>query len=110
MSAAGFVNGWYYPLIWAEHMDDPRSQHCMLQKDERVHSTYALTARRNGHRTAAEYLNWIRQDCATLLAQTTEEQLLHWQRSRKKKPLRRTVQAAARMIQQLRGEASPQQS
>jgi glycosyltransferase involved in cell wall biosynthesis len=28
MAAAGYINGFYYPLIYQEHMDDPRSEHC----------------------------------------------------------------------------------
>jgi glycosyltransferase involved in cell wall biosynthesis len=27
MAAAGYINGFYYPLIYQEHMDDPRSVH-----------------------------------------------------------------------------------
>jgi len=34
MAAAGYVNGYYYPLIPQEHMDDPRSQHCLVKDDE----------------------------------------------------------------------------
>ncbi|MFX0210851.1 MAG: glycosyltransferase family 2 protein, partial [Candidatus Hodarchaeota archaeon] len=30
----GFINGFYYPLIYQEHMDDPKSKYSML-KDER---------------------------------------------------------------------------
>jgi glycosyltransferase involved in cell wall biosynthesis len=28
IAAAGYINGFYYPLIFQEHMDDPRSEHC----------------------------------------------------------------------------------
>jgi glycosyltransferase involved in cell wall biosynthesis len=31
MARAGFVNGFYYPLIYQEHMDDPRSRHNRLR-------------------------------------------------------------------------------
>jgi glycosyltransferase involved in cell wall biosynthesis len=27
MAAAGYINGFYYPLVYQEHMDDPRSVH-----------------------------------------------------------------------------------
>lgn len=26
-AAAGFINGWYYPFLYQEHMDDPRAPH-----------------------------------------------------------------------------------
>ncbi|MDY0355747.1 MAG: glycosyltransferase family 2 protein [Sedimentisphaerales bacterium] len=31
MAAAGRINGFYYPLIYQEHMDDPRSRHCLMR-------------------------------------------------------------------------------
>ena len=31
LARAGFVNGFYYPLIYQENMDDPRSQHNSLK-------------------------------------------------------------------------------
>ncbi|MDI6449686.1 glycosyltransferase family 2 protein [Anaerobaca lacustris] len=30
MAAAGRINGFYYPLIYQEHMDDPKSRHCLM--------------------------------------------------------------------------------
>jgi len=30
MAVAGRVNGFYYPLIYQEHMDDPKSSHCLM--------------------------------------------------------------------------------
>lgn len=33
MAMAGYINGFYYPLVYQEHMDDPRSKHSAL-KDE----------------------------------------------------------------------------
>lgn len=34
MAAAGRINGFYYPLIYQEHMDDPKSQYCLIQDAE----------------------------------------------------------------------------
>ena len=31
VASAGFINGFYYPLIYQEHMDDPRSKHNRLR-------------------------------------------------------------------------------
>jgi glycosyltransferase involved in cell wall biosynthesis len=33
LALAGFINGWYYPLILQEHMDDPLSPHCLFDDD-----------------------------------------------------------------------------
>lgn len=94
MSASGLVNGWHYPLIWAEHMDDPRSRHCLLRRPEGMSGTFALTAKRRNHRSPQEYEQWIRQDCATLLGQSTAQQLRAWRLDR----LRSVPRRAARSI------------
>lgn len=43
MALAGLVNGWYYPLVLQEHMDDPRSGHCLVTDDESVRKMYDVT-------------------------------------------------------------------
>lgn len=34
MAAAGCINGFYFPLIFQEHMDDPRSSYCKIKTEE----------------------------------------------------------------------------
>lgn len=34
MAAKGMINGFYYPLILQEHMDDPKSKYCLIQDAE----------------------------------------------------------------------------
>jgi GT2 family glycosyltransferase len=36
IALAGYVNGYYYPFVFQEHMDDPKSSHCILTDDESV--------------------------------------------------------------------------
>jgi len=36
MARAGYINGFYYPFVYQEHMDDPGSAHCMLTDDESI--------------------------------------------------------------------------
>jgi len=103
MSASGFVNGWYYPLIWAEHMDDPRSPYCMMRSTDGLTDRNALTARRNGHKTASDYEQWIRRDCALNLGQTTEQQIRMWRRSRLKKNIRRNFGSVGHIARQAWG-------
>ena len=33
LAAAGWVNGWYFPFLYQEHMDDPRAPHTKLLTD-----------------------------------------------------------------------------
>jgi len=32
IASAGYINGYYFPLIYIEHMDDLRSKHCLLHQ------------------------------------------------------------------------------
>jgi glycosyltransferase involved in cell wall biosynthesis len=34
MAAAGYINGFYYPLIYQEHMDDPKSRYAAIKSEE----------------------------------------------------------------------------
>ncbi len=43
MAKKGFINGWYYPLIIQEHMDDPLSKHCGYHDDESLSKISAIT-------------------------------------------------------------------
>lgn len=36
MARKGRINGWYYPLVLQEHMDDPKSKHSKLTDDESI--------------------------------------------------------------------------
>lgn len=44
MAAAGRINGFYYPLIYQEHMDDPLNPHSKVRTDEGVRQQAAVTA------------------------------------------------------------------
>jgi glycosyltransferase involved in cell wall biosynthesis len=43
LALAGYVNGFYYPLIPQEHMDDPRSPHSVVRDDESLRKMYDIT-------------------------------------------------------------------
>lgn len=34
MATAGYINGFYYPLIYQEHMDDPKSRYAAIKTEE----------------------------------------------------------------------------
>jgi hypothetical protein len=48
LALAGYVNGWVYPFIREEHMDDPRCPHTLLRSDEDLQRLMPLSAERNG--------------------------------------------------------------
>ena len=48
LSLAGWINGWYYPFLYQEHMDDPRAAHSCLRTDEDLQRWMPLSAKYNG--------------------------------------------------------------
>lgn len=46
IAKAGYINGFYYPLIYQEHMDDPVSKYSLLKDDDAIKSmrdtTYSI--------------------------------------------------------------------
>jgi GT2 family glycosyltransferase len=43
-AAAGFINGWYYPFLYQEHMDDPRAPHTGVKSEEDFKRLQPLSA------------------------------------------------------------------
>ncbi|MBI1839322.1 MAG: glycosyltransferase [Verrucomicrobia bacterium] len=43
IAARGYVNGWYYPFILQDHMDDPYSPHSVLKDDESIRKAAEVT-------------------------------------------------------------------
>jgi glycosyltransferase involved in cell wall biosynthesis len=82
MTLDGYVSGWYYPLLLAEHMDDPRSEHCLMNRTDGMGETAALTARARGFHTPEEYTDWIMADADKKLQKTVQEQVREYRRSR----------------------------
>jgi GT2 family glycosyltransferase len=48
LTKKGFINGWYYPFLYQDHFDDPRSEHSLLKVDEDVLHYAPLSAVNNG--------------------------------------------------------------
>jgi len=80
MTIDGFISGWYNPLIWAEHMDDPRSEYCLMKKMEALTDNAALTARTRNIKDINEYLDWIKKDADEFLTTSVDEQISEFYR------------------------------
>lgn len=61
IAQAGWVNGWYLPLIPIDHMDDPRSSHTQLRCDRDLEDGLPLSARMRGVRTLAQWDQQLRR-------------------------------------------------
>lgn len=69
MALSGYVNGWYYPLVYQEHMDDPVSKHSLLKDDEAINSLYDITytLRSQEIKTLEKRMAWRKQVLHNLL-------------------------------------------
>lgn len=55
LARLGWVNGWYYPFLFQEHMDDPRSAHTLLKSDRDLEKWMPLSSRTFGANSLAEW-------------------------------------------------------
>lgn len=50
IAQAGYINGWYYPLVLQHHMDDPLSPYCWYHDDQSIQRVREITfTLRNRH-------------------------------------------------------------
>jgi len=49
MACKGYINGFYYPLIYQEHMDDPKSKYSHLKDEESYQEAKKVTFNLNNH-------------------------------------------------------------
>lgn len=62
LALAGWINGWYYPFIRQEHMDDPRSVHTLLRTDADLQRYMPLSAKTFGVSQLEEWTGALRRD------------------------------------------------
>jgi glycosyltransferase involved in cell wall biosynthesis len=59
MAAQRYVNGFYYPLVFQEHMDDPKSRYTRLKDEESYQSAKSNTYNLNYHGQGTLTDRWI---------------------------------------------------
>jgi len=57
----GWVNGWYYPFIRYENLDDPRCSNSLLRSEEDFRKRFPLTAQYNGVASLADWVEQLRR-------------------------------------------------
>jgi hypothetical protein len=69
MALKGYINGFYYPLIHVEHMDDPKSKYSQLKDEVSYQSAKQVTFGINspGQETFAGRWRWRQQVLDNLL-------------------------------------------
>ncbi len=66
LSRAGAVNGYYFPFVREDHMDDPRSDHTLIRTDEDLRARLPLSAQANGVTTVEDWLAQLRRSAEVL--------------------------------------------
>ncbi len=65
-AAQGYVNGWYFPFLFQEHMDDPRAANSGIRTEDDFQRLRPLTANTFKVRNIDEWINWLRRDARNL--------------------------------------------
>jgi hypothetical protein len=66
LARAGAVNGYYFPFVPEDHMDDPRSPHTLIRTDEDLRQRMPLSAQANGVRTVDDWVKQLRRSAEIL--------------------------------------------
>jgi hypothetical protein len=66
VGCAGFVNGWRFPFVCQDHMDDPRSPNTGLRTDSDLTDNIPLSALRTGVRSVDAWTNQLRHSAWTV--------------------------------------------
>lgn len=76
LSLRGWINGWLYPFVHYENLDDPRSPHTMIRTQEDLERRLPLTAQYNDVRTIEDWTDQLRR--SAIAAQTASIDPRHW--------------------------------
>jgi hypothetical protein len=72
LASRGWVNGWYYPFLYQDHMDDPRSEHCRYRDEAGFQANRSLSAETFGIRTLEEFKRAHREGAVALQGASTD--------------------------------------
>ena len=78
----GWINGWYFPFLWQEHMDDPRAPHSLLKTDADLQRFLPLSASLSGAQTVSQWDAQLRKSAAFLQRSPSNASYYHpWRRT-----------------------------
>lgn len=63
---SGAINGFYFPFVPEDHMDDPRSPHTLIRSDADLLDRMPLSAKANAVTTAAQWTAQLKQSAIVL--------------------------------------------
>jgi cellulose synthase/poly-beta-1,6-N-acetylglucosamine synthase-like glycosyltransferase len=68
LARRGWVNGWTYPFLYQEHMDDPRAAHTGIRSDEDLRRSGPLSAQQHNITTVSAWEQKLRQSARDVQA------------------------------------------
>jgi glycosyltransferase involved in cell wall biosynthesis len=75
MTKDGFINGFPIPILFAEHLDDPRSPHCRMNRPGGWDQFAAYTARMRNLSGPEEFGRWLAADARKILETSVQDQV-----------------------------------
>lgn len=72
MALKGYVNGYYYPIICADHLDDPRASHSLLKTEEDFQKNITTTVKCHGVASLDDWIKWLRRDALIIQTATAD--------------------------------------
>lgn len=92
----GAVNGFYYPFVPEDHMDDPRSAHTLIRTDSDLQDRMPLSAQANGVTTVAAWTAQLERSARILQAASLDPRQYRGWRKRVKSARKRTERLMGR--------------
>jgi glycosyltransferase involved in cell wall biosynthesis len=65
-STNSFINGWYYPFLYQDHMDDPRSPNTGIRNEEDFQRLIPLSAKAFGIKTREHWIQRLEKSARSL--------------------------------------------
>lgn len=93
LAEAGAVNGFYFPFVPEDHMDDPRSPHTLIRGDKDLLDRMPLSAKANGVSTVEQWTAQLVQSAEVLQGASLDPRVYSGWR-RRVTGLRRRVRSA----------------
>ncbi len=88
LSKDGWINGWYFPLVYQDHMDDPRSPHSEIRTDEDLRERRPLGAAARDVLTLEAWELQLRRGARRVQAAPLDPRrarvMYHWNRMRER--------------------------
>jgi glycosyltransferase involved in cell wall biosynthesis len=98
LARSGSINGWYYPFVFEDHMDDPRSPNTLLHSDADLLERLPLSAQFNGIRTLADWQDQIQRSVLVVQSASLDPRNYSGWRSKVRSGRRRILRAAGRRV------------